>query len=445
MSQEQEYIDIFEQNLTLIKEPCAELLNEAREKAAIRFKATGFPGIKEENWLHSNVAKRFATDYGMNLGRVEVNADRRTLFTCDVPNLNTHQAFIVNDTFRDGESGKKFPDGVILASLNRIAEESPSLLEPYYNTLAEQGDSIALFNTMFAQDGVVLYIPKNTVVKETVQIVTLLQANVEMLSNRRLLVILEENSQASLLICDHSAMEKQTLSTQVTEIFIGRGAQLDLYELEETAYSNTRLSHLFVRQEADSRFCHSNITLTNGFTRNYIGVSLEGKGAEADINGLVIGDKNQHTDNRTIVDHKTGNCNSNELYKYILDEQSTGVFAGKMLIRPDAQQTVSQQTNRNLCLTSDAHMYAQPQLEIYADDVKCSHGSTVGQLDDNALFYMQQRGIPADEARHLLMYAFAGEVIENIKIEALRDRLHMLVEKRLRGELNHCRTCALCK
>ena len=445
MSQEQEYIDIFEQNLTLIKEPCAELLNEAREKAAIRFKATGFPGTKEENWLHSNVAKRFATDYGMNLGRVEVNADRRTLFTCDVPNLNTHQAFIVNDTFRDGESGKKLPDGVILASLNRIAEESPSLLEPYYNTLAEQGDSIAQFNTMFAQDGVVLYIPKNTVVEETVQIVTLLQANVEMLSNRRLLVILEENSQASLLICDHSAMDKQTLSTQVTEIFIGRGAQLDLYELEETAYSNTRLSHLFVRQEADSRFGHSNITLTNGFTRNYISVSLEGKGAEADINGLVIGDKNQHTDNRTIVDHKTGNCNSNELYKYILDEQSTGVFAGKMLIRPDAQQTVSQQTNRNLCLTSDAHMYAQPQLEIYADDVKCSHGSTVGQLDDNALFYMQQRGIPADEARHLLMYAFAGEVIENIKIEALRDRLHMLVEKRLRGELNHCRTCALCK
>lgn len=445
MSQEQEYIDIFEQNLTLIKEPCAELLNEAREKAAIRFKATGFPGTKEENWLHSNVAKRFATDYGMNLGRVEVNADRRTLFTCDVPNLNTHQAFIVNDTFRDGESGKKLPDGVILASLNRIAEESPSLLEPYYNTLAEQGDSIAQFNTMFAQDGVVLYIPKNTVVEETVQIVTLLQANVEMLSNRRLLVILEENSQASLLICDHSAMEKQTLSTQVTEIFIGRGAQLDLYELEETAYSNTRLSHLFVLQEADSRFSHSNITLTNGFTRNYISVSLEGKGAEAIINGLVIGDKSQHTDNRTIVDHKTGNCNSSELYKYILDEQSTGVFAGKMLIRPDAQQTVSQQTNRNLCLTSDAHMYAQPQLEIYADDVKCSHGSTVGQLDDNALFYMQQRGIPADEARHLLMYAFAGEVIENIKIEALRDRLHMLVEKRLRGELNHCRTCALCK
>jgi Fe-S cluster assembly protein SufD len=290
-----------------------------------------------------------------------------------------------------------------------------------------------------------LYVPKNTVIEETIQLVTLLQANVEMLSNRRLLIILEENSKASLLICDHSSMEKQTLSTQVTEIFIGRGAELDLYELEETAQNNTRLGHLFVRQEADSRFNHSNITLTNGFTRNYMNVALEGRGAEANVNGLAIGDKSQHIDNRTLIDHKTGNCTSNELYKYILDEQSTGVFAGKMLIRPDAQQTVSLQTNRNLCLTNDAHMYAQPQLEIYADDVKCSHGSTVGQLDENALFYMRQRGIPADEARHLLMYAFAGEVIDNIKIEALRDRLHMLVEKRLRGDLNHCKGCSLCK
>ena len=307
------------------------------------------------------------------------------------------------------------------------------------------GDNIAQFNTMFAQDGVVLYVPKGCVVEETIQIVTLLQANVEMLSNRRLLVILEENSSASLLICDHSSMEKQTLSTQVMEVFLGRGAQFNLYELEETSHSNTRLGHLFVRQEADSVFNHSNITLTNGFTRNSVNVALEGRGAEANVNGLAIGDKEQHIDNRTLVDHKTSDCNSTELYKYILDEHSTGVFAGKMLIRPDAQHTNSQQTNRNLCLTNDAHMYAQPQLEIYADDVKCSHGSTVGQLDENALFYMQQRGIPADEARHLLMYAFAGEVIENIRIEALRDRLHMLVEKRLRGELNHCKRCAMCK
>ena len=445
MSHEQEYIEIFDHNRELIEEPCAILLNAARGRAAVQFRSMGFPGIKEENWLHSNVAKRFATDFGMNLGRVEVKTDMQSIFTCDVPNLKTHQAFIINDTFRNSAGGKELPEGVILASLNETAEKYPTLLQPYYDALAVNGDNIAQFNTMFAQDGMVLYVPKNCVIDETIQVVTLLQSNVEMLSNRRLLVILEENSSASLLICDHSSMEKQTLSTQVMEVFLGRGAQLNLYELEETSHSNTRLGHLYVRQDADSSFNHSNITLTNGFTRNYINVSLEGHGAETNICGLAIGDKEQHIDNHTLVDHKTGNCNSNELYKYILDEHSTGVFAGKMLIRPDAQHTNSQQTNRNLCLTNDAHMYAQPQLEIYADDVKCSHGSTVGQLDENALFYMQQRGIPADEARHLLMYAFAGEVIEHIGIEALRDRLHMLVEKRLRGELNHCKGCSLCK
>ena len=445
MSHEQEYIEIFDHNRELIEEPCATLLNAARGRAAVQFRSMGFPGIKEENWLHSNVAKRFATDFGMNLGRVEVKTDMQSIFTCDVPNLKTRQAFIINDTFRNSAGGKELPEGVILASLNETAEKYPTLLQPYYDALAVNGDNIAQFNTMFAQDGMVLYVPKNCVIDETIQVVTLLQSNVEMLSNRRLLVILEENSSASLLICDHSSMEKQTLSTQVMEVFLGRGAQFNLYELEETSHSNTRLGHLYVRQQADSSFNHSNITLTNGFTRNYINVSLEGHGAETNICGLAIGDKEQHIDNHTLVDHKTGNCNSNELYKYILDEHSTGVFAGKMLIRPDAQHTNSQQTNRNLCLTNDAHMYAQPQLEIYADDVKCSHGSTVGQLDDNALFYMQQRGIPADEARHLLMYAFAGEVIDHIGIEALRDRLHMLVEKRLRGELNHCKGCSLCK
>ncbi|MBR3941026.1 MAG: Fe-S cluster assembly protein SufD [Bacteroidaceae bacterium] len=445
MSHEQEYIEIFDHNRELIEEPCATLLNAARGRAAVQFRSMGFPGIKEENWLHSNVAKRFATDFGMNLGRVEVKTDMQSIFTCDVPNLKTRQAFIINDTFRNSAGGKELPEGVILASLNETAEKYPTLLQPYYDALAVNGDNIAQFNTMFAQDGMVLYVPKNCVIDETIQVVTLLQSNVEMLSNRRLLVILEENSSASLLICDHSSMEKLTLSTQVMEVFLGRGAQFNLYELEETSHSNTRLGHLYVRQQADSSFNHSNITLTNGFTRNYINVSLEGHGAETNICGLAIGDKDQHIDNHTLVDHKTGNCNSNELYKYILDEHSTGVFAGKMLIRPDAQHTNSQQTNRNLCLTSDAHMYAQPQLEIYADDVKCSHGSTVGQLDENALFYMQQRGIPADEARHLLMYAFAGEVIDHIGIEALRDRLHMLVEKRLRGELNHCKGCSLCK
>ncbi len=445
MSNEQEYINLFCTNRELIEKPCAAMLNEERGKAFERFKERGFPGIKEENWLHTNVAAQFATDYGMNLGRVITEAGTRDIFTCDVPNLGTHKAYIVNDSFQAAANNSSLPTGVLFGSLNAIASEQPELLTPYYNKLAANGDSIAQFNTLFVQDGIVLYIPRNIEINETIQIVSLLQSKVEMMSNRRLLVILEEGAKASLLMCDHSSAAHKSLSTQVTEVFVGAGASLDIYELEETSESNCRLAHLFVQQQADSRFNHCNITLTNGFTRNYVNVQLAGKGGDTNITGLAIGDRKQHIDNRTLVEHKTSHCTSNELYKYILDEESVGVFAGKMLIQPCAQQTISQQTNRNLCLTKCAHMYAQPQLEIYADDVKCSHGSTVGQLDENALFYMQQRGIPKEEARHLLMYAFAGEVFENIKIEALRDRLHLLVEKRFRGELNRCKGCSLCK
>lgn len=446
MGDEQEYIDIFERNRTLIEESSASLLNSVRTAALTKFKVTGFPTVKDEDWRHTHVAKRFAVDYGINLGRVVAKGGRHDIFTCDVPNLSTYRAYIVNDSFVAADNrNRKLPSSVLFGSLNDIASSHHELLEPYYNRQAECGDSIVQFNTMFAQDGVVLYVPANTVIEDTVQVVSLLQANVEMMSNRRILVVLGENSRASLLLCDHSSHQLFSLSTQVIEVFLAHGASLDMYELEETSNSNTRLSHLFVEQESYSRFNHRCITLTNGFTRNSVCVSMNGAGAETSVNGLAIGDGNQHIDNRTLVDHKAPHCRSTELYKYILDEQSTGVFAGKMLIRPDAQNTDSHQTNRNLCLTNCAHMYAQPQLEIYADDVKCSHGSTVGQLDENALFYMRQRGIPADEARHLLMYAFAGEVVDTIGIDALRDRLHLLVEKRFRGELNKCKGCNLCK
>lgn len=446
MNNEHEYIELFDRNRQLIEEPCAPLLNNEREKAYIRFKASGFPQADSEEYRHSGITNLFATDFGMNLGRVEAAANPYEVFTCDVPNLKTRLEFLVNDSYyKNSNTTDRLPEGVLLGSLNELAESHAELLTPYYNRLAENGDGIAQFNTAFVQDGLILYVPRNVQLEETIQIVTILRSNVDMMSNRRLLIILGENAKANILLCDHSSNSKKSLSVQISEVFISDDAELNLYELEETDKDNARLAQLFVKQGCNSRFNHNNITLTNGFTRNLVHVSLEGEGAESNISGLAINDKQQHTDNHTLIDHKAGHCNSNELYKYLLDEESTGVFAGKMLIRPGAQHTNSQQTNRNLCLTRTAHMYAQPQLEIYADDVKCSHGSTVGQLDENALFYMQQRGIPIEEARHLLMFAFAGEVIDKISIDAIRDRLHLLVEKRFRGELNRCKGCSLCK
>ena len=206
-----------------------------------------------------------------------------------------------------------------------------------------------------------------------------------------------------------------------------------------------RLSNVYVQQERNSRVRHNVITLHNGITRNKLDLLLKGEGAECVCNGCVIADKQQHVDNNTLITHQAAHCNSNQLYKYVLDEAATGAFAGKVYVAPGAQKTTSQMTNQNLTATREAHMYTQPMLEIYADDVKCAHGSTVGQLSDAALFYMRQRGIPEKEARMLLQVAFIREVIDQIELIPLRDRLHHLVDKRFRGELSKCEGCKLCK
>ena len=206
-----------------------------------------------------------------------------------------------------------------------------------------------------------------------------------------------------------------------------------------------RVSNVYIDQQANSRVNHNVITLHNGVTRNKLDLTFSGEGAECQCYGCVIADKHQHVDNNTLITHQVPHCTSNELYKYVLDNQATGAFAGRVLVEHGAQKTVSQMTNQNLTATKEARMFTQPMLEIYADDVKCAHGSTVGQLNDAALFYMRQRGISLEEAKVLLQNAFINEVIDKMQLEPLRDRLHYLVEKRFRGELNKCKGCQLCK
>ena len=306
-------------------------------------------------------------------------------------------------------------------------------------------DGITALNTMLAQDGLLVYVKRGVKVDRTIQVINILRSDVPLMVNRRVLIVMEEGAEAKLLFCDHAADDREFLATQVIEAYVGRNASLDLYCMEETHYKNTRVSNVYIEQQADSRVNHNVITLHNGTTRNRLDVLLKGEGAECWCNGCVIADKAQHIDNNTLIDHQVPHCTSHELYKYVLDDKSTGAFAGRVLVRHGAQKTVSEERNQNLCATKEARMYTQPMLEIYADDVKCSHGSTVGQLKDAALFYMRQRGISEKEAKLLLEFAFINEVIDQIKLEPLRDRLHYLVEKRFRGELTKCEGCKMCK
>jgi Fe-S cluster assembly protein SufD len=333
-------------------------------------------------------------------------------------------------------------------------KERQDIVAKYYATLAKTDeDAVTALNTMLAQDGLLVYVPKGVVIDKAIQVINILKAtprNAEkqvpdMMVNRRVLIVAEENAEVKLLFCDHTADDYNFLTTQVIEVFAAPGSSIDMYCMEETHAKNIRLSNVYVRQERDSRVKHNVLTLHNGITRNRLDLVLAGEGAECQCNGCVIADKKQHVDNNTLIVHQAQHCTSNQLYKYVLDQQATGAFAGRVYVAHGAQKTSSQMTNQNLTTTREARMFTQPMLEIYADDVKCAHGSTVGQLSDAAMFYMRQRGIPEKEARMLLQVAFIREVIDMIELVPLRDRLHYLVEQRFRGKLSKCEGCKLCK
>lgn len=447
MQSEKQYIDLYGQCRQMIMDHSCGTMNAVRDAAFEDFRRLGFPTKKVERYKYTDIPSLFEPDYGLNLNRLDIPVDPYEAFRCDVPNLSTSLYFVVNDSFYSKALPKReLPEGVVVGSLAKIAAERPELIEKYYAKIARTADdAITALNTMLAQDGLLVYVPKGIVVDKAVQVINILRSDVDLMVNRRVLIIVEERAEVKLLFCDHAADDRRFLATQVIEAYVGDNARLDLYCLEETHAKNVRVSNVFISQQASSRVNHSVITLHNGVTRNRTDLVFEGEGAECNLSGCVIADKNQHVDNNTLIDHKVGRCSSNELYKYVLDDTAVGAFAGRVLVRHGAQHTTSQETNQNLCAAKTARMFTQPMLEIYADDVKCAHGSTVGQLNDAALFYMQQRGISRKEAKLLLEFAFINEVIDHIGLEPLRDRLHYLVEKRFRGELNKCEGCKLCK
>lgn len=431
----------------MIARHSSEVMNAVRTQAFADFRRLGFPTRKVEKYKYTDVAKLFEPDYGLNLNRLDIPVNSSEVFKCDVPNMSTSLYFMLNDGFdRKDLPLASLPEGVLLGSLKDLSETHPGLVAKYYSRLADTSkDGVTALNTMLAQDGLLLYVPEGVVVERPIQVVNILRSAVDFMVNRRMLIVIEDGAQAKMLVCDHAMDSVKFLATQVIEVFVGENAVFDLYELEETHNHTVRFSNLYVHQEAGSNVLLNGMTLHNGTTRNTTEVTLAGRGAEVKMLGMAIEDKQQQVDNNTFIDHRVSDCTSTELYKYVLDDSAVGAFAGKVLVREGAQHTSSQQTNRNLCATREARMYTQPQLEIYADDVKCSHGATVGQLDENALFYMQQRGISEKEARLLLMFAFVNEVVDEIRLDALKDRLHLLVEKRFRGELNKCQGCAICK
>ncbi len=444
---EQQYIDLFEQFRGEIDSNSVEGMNRHRDAAFGVFTKIGFPTSKQEDYKHSNIARTFDADLGLNLRNIPIPVNPYDAFKCDVPNLSTYVYFLINDRYYNKvQNPTPLPNGVFVGSLQDFAQQHPVVFEKYYAKIADYSDNgVVAYNTMFAQDGFVVYVPKNVQVENPLQLINILRGGVDLNVNRRILIIAEENAQVKLLVCDHAVDDVHFVVTQVTEIFAAASAQVDFYELEENSVKVTRIASLFSEQMENSNVVTSGITLHNGYTRNNYRFRLLGEHAEAHVGGLAICDKEQHVDNYAFLDHAVPNCLSNELFKTVLDEKATGVFCGKILVEKDAQKTQAYQTNRNLCISPDSQMFSKPQLEIYADDVKCSHGLTTGQLDQDALFYLRARGIDKEEARLLLMVAFTRDVLDLIRIDSLQERLEHLINKRFRGELLRCGNCNVCK
>ena len=447
MQSEKQYIDLYNETQGMIKQHSCDVLNKVRDKAFEDFKRQGFPTKKMERYKYTDISKLFAPDYGLNLQRLKMPINPYEEFKCDVPDLNTSLYFVVNDQFYTDQLPKpQLNDGIVVDSFLNALKTHSEIITKHYAKLADTAkDALTAFNTMLAQGGLFVYVPKDVKADRTIQVINILRSDVNLMLNRRILIVLEDGAELSMLFCDDSADDRKFLATQVIEAYVGNNAKLELNCLEETHLKNVRISNVYIDQQKNSRVSHNIITLHNGVTRNKLDLTFSGEGSECFLNGCVVADKHQHVDNNTVINHSVGNCTSNQLYKYVLDDHAVGAFAGLVYVAKDAQKTLSHEVNQNLCASSTAHMYTQPMLEIYADDVQCNHGSTVGQLNNAALFYMQQRGIDKREAKLLLEFAFVNEVIDKMELVPLRDRLHHLVEKRFRGELDKCRGCQLCK
>ncbi|MEL7586844.1 MAG: Fe-S cluster assembly protein SufD [Prolixibacteraceae bacterium] len=443
MAVSEKYVELFHANRKMLDEGSSPLFNRMREIAVRRFEQAGIPGLKNESYKYTNLERVFDREYHPSVQYRNPGIDLNEVFRCDVPLLDTYTVLLVNGWYYErNQKLQGLPAGTTVGSIRQVANENPELLQNWLNRLAGlSNDPLVALNTAFAQDGFFLHVPDHVILEKPIQVVNLLSAKEPVFSTQRNLIIAGEHSQAKIIFCDHTWDACDVLSNSVTEIFAARDSVVDFYVIQNQNNQANSINSTFIRQEENTNMLTCVATLHGGLIRNNLNINLNGEHSEAHLYGMSFTDKKQHIDNFTNVEHNKPNCMSNQLYKNVLDEDSVGAFAGRIHVARDAQKTNAFQRNNNVLLTDKAKMNTKPQLIIDADDVKCSHGATVGQIDEDALFYLRARGIGENDARLMLMNAFAHEVIQEIRIEPLRNRIDELVDKRLRGELARCHSC----
>ncbi len=441
-----DFISLFKEGRSLLEQGCSSVMNGFRKEAFEKFIQSGGIPYKTEDYIYTDLLPVFGRDYRVVLKYIRQDVDLNEAFRCAVTDLVTYPVLTTNGWWFEGNIREDLPEEIVICSLQEASIKYPDLFLRHYNQYAPaaEKDGLVALNTAFAQDGVFIYVPDDVVLERPLQIINLLRAKADLMSFQRNLVILGKNAKATVLVCDHTLSDHHFLMNNTTEVYLGDHAHLDYYQVQNQHLGASQINSLFVSEHRNSIFESNMVTLYGGLIRNNMYVALNEEGGESHLYGLYILDKKQVVDNFSYIDHIAPHCNSNEHFKGVLDDASLANFTGCIRVRPDAQKTEAYQANNNLLLSDAARINAKPQLVIDADDVKCSHGATVGQIDEEAMFYLRSRGISLAEAKMMMMFGFAHDIIRRVDLEPLRVKIDDLVEKRLRGELSKCYNCHLC-
>ena len=394
-------------------------LNDIRQQAQNRFEKTGFPASNLEDWRYTNVSAIAKKEFSIAKFVEDVDFDA-------VESGSAFHFVFVDGYFREELSN--LPEKITICSINDALKNHANLLQAKFNQAIKQTHGFIDFNTANFTDGLFVHLPKNAILEKSLQIIHI--ATQEAILPTRHVVILDANAKAELIEMFVSPEKKAYLTNSVSEIFVGENADLTLYKVQQEGENAYHFGGTYVQQEKHARFTHHNFALGSLLARSDIVSDLE-TAAECELNGLYLGSQNQHLDNLTRINHKESHGISREFYKGILNDQAHGVFQGRIVVAENAQKIDSQMNNRNLLLSNEAEIDTKPQLEIYADDVKCAHGVTIGQLDEKSIFYLQSRGIDEETAKHILTFAFANEMVEKVKITLLKEMLQNSLLQRL--------------
>ena len=427
MHLKEKLISVFDQSLDQLS------FQQRRKESMERLKQDGFPTIRNEEWKYTNLQPLLKKKFELQASISSITLEEINEYI--LKGTDTYLMVFLNGVFQPSLSSISCQKAHI-STIKNANEEQQKIIEKYWGScLPKKGDAFVSANNGLAQEGAFVYLPKSVVLDKPLQIVYATKNDNALFTQTRSLVVVEENAQVQITERHQNFSDSEVFTNAVTEIVVKQNAIVDFYKIQNDNFKCSIVDNTWVNQANNCNCTVDTFSFGGKMVRNNLTFSMLGEHSESNMRGITLIGKDQLVDHHTLVDHLVPNCLSNELYKGIYDHNAKGVFNGKVMVHPDAQKTNAFQSNNNLLLTDDASIDTKPQLEIYADDVACSHGCTIGQLDDEALFYLRARGIPKKEAQAMLMYAFANDVLNNIKIEELKKKLNLIIAEKIGVEL----------